>query len=364
MDRDSRLKHRAIKCLKDNTTEYEGNRLIVPSRYTYKGVWNWDSMFHAVAVSKWNRELALEQIRYFTDRQAKNGMYCDCFLFNRQVGDRHSKPPLVAWALSEILKDDKTIAYLDQFYGNIKNNLKFWENFRTEDGLFKYGAEMSCDLYVQDCKNESGWDNSVRWDCGAENVWAIDLNSYIALTYKIMSDFAKHLGLHSESEEFKAKYIDLGKKINERLWCEELGAYCDYNFLEQGFTGVISPASFFPLFAGVADNDKAETMSKMMKDNYKFYPLLPTVSYDCVKYSSNDYWRGPTWLNVAYFALKGLKKYGYIELYNEYKDRLLNMCDKEKRGIFEYYDSKSGKGLGAKQFGWSAAFILQFINDS
>ena len=33
----------------------------------------------------------------------------------------------------------------------------------------------------------------------------------------------------------------------------------------------------------------------------------------------------------------------------------------EKEIIFEYYDSITGKGLGAKQFAWSAAFIIEFI---
>ena len=363
MDRNGRLKQRAVKCLKGNTVRYNGDKLIVPSRYKYNGVWNWDSMFHAVAVADYDTELALSQIRYFTDRQAENGMYYDCFIFDGQVGKRISKPPVIAWALFEIARKCGN-RYISVFYETLKRNVKFWEENRIKDGLFRYCATINVSaLYRQDCKNESGWDNSVRWDCGAENVWAIDLNSYMALTYKIMSDFAKRLGYTEESEEFTEKYSALGKKINEKFWDEKLGAYCDYNFVKGEFTGVISPASFFPLFAGVATKDKAESMAKMARDARKFYPLFPTVSYDDKEYSSSDYWRGPCWLNVAYFALKGLKDYGYTELYNDYKERLLDTCDKEKRGIYEYYDSKTGKGLGAKQFGWSAAFILQFIND-
>lgn len=74
-----------------------------------------------------------------------------------------------------------------------------------------------------------------------------------------------------------------------------------------------------------------------------------------------DYWRGPTWLNVAFFAITGLRKYGYEELYQAYKENILNMVDSEKKGIFEYYNSKTGKGIGAKQFSWSAVFVLEFL---
>ena len=90
---------------------------------------------------------------------------------------------------------------------------------------------------------------------------------------------------------------------------------------------------------------------------------MPTVSYDNPSYSSGDYWRGPTWLNTAYFALKGLMDYGFKELAEDLREHILNAVYNEKRGIYEYYDSKSGEGLGAFNFGWSAAFIIEFILD-
>ena len=49
-------------------------------------------------------------------------------------------------------------------------------------------------------------------------------------------------------------------------------------------------------------------MENFAKNNFK--EKMPTVSFDNPEYST-DYWRGPTWLNVAYFAAKGLKNYGF-----------------------------------------------------
>lgn len=45
----------------------------------------------------------------------------------------------------------------------------------------------------------------------------------------------------------------------------------------------------------------------------KFYPGMPIVTYDDPEYSQK-YWRGNTWLNVAYFAAKGLKNHGFKEI--------------------------------------------------
>jgi hypothetical protein len=40
---------------------------------------------------------------------------------------------------------------------------------------------------------------------------------------------------------------------------------------------------------------------------------------------------------------------------------ILDWCAAQQDSIYEYYDSKPGKGLGAKQYGWSSAFIIEFI---
>ena len=97
---------------------------------------------------------------------------------------------------------------------------------------------------------------------------------------------------------------------------------------------------------------------RMIAENY-FKDKMPTVSYDNPGYS-NDYWRGPTWLNVAYFAAKGLKNYGF-EVADRIKENILNMCFDEKGGIFENYDSITGKGLCCDHFSWSSVFIIEFI---
>ena len=50
---------------------------------------------------------------------------------------------------------------------------------------------------------------------------------------------------------------------------------------------------------------------------------MPTVSYDNPNYSTN-YWRGPTWLNVAYFAAKGLKNYHFDDTADKIRIPFLN----------------------------------------
>lgn len=90
---------------------------------------------------------------------------------------------------------------------------------------------------------------------------------------------------------------------------------------------------------------------------------MPTVAYEDPQYESSRYWRGPTWLNTGYFAIKALKDAGFRDLAESMRQTLLDACARNEDHLYEYYDSKTGQGLGARQFGWTAAFVILFILD-
>jgi glycogen debranching enzyme len=88
---------------------------------------------------------------------------------------------------------------------------------------------------------------------------------------------------------------------------------------------------------------------------------MPTMAYDHPKYDSAGYWRGPTWPETTYFATKGLKAYGYTKTAEAIRENLLNWCASNKDALYEYYDSRSGKGLGEPQYSGTAAFVIELI---
>ncbi len=170
---------------------------------------------------------------------------------------------------------------------------------------------------------------------------------------------AKELGL--DASQWEQKEAELTSAIKAHMWNEAVGCYTDVWADTGKCSDVLSPASFMPLFIGIATQEQAKAMAAVCADSNKFFPGMPTVAYDHPQYSKTDYWRGPMWVNVAYFALKGLKDYGYTETAEAIRQTILDWCAEEKRGIYEYYDSKTGEGLGAHNFGWSCAFIIELI---
>ena len=64
------------------------------------------------------------------------------------------------------------------------------------------------------------------------------------------------------------------------------------------------------------------------------------------------YWRGPTWVNSAWLVWIGLRRLGYEEPAARLARGLIGAVERE--GLREYYDPRTGAGLGAKDFAWSA----------
>lgn len=243
-------------------------------------------------------------------------------------------------------------------YPKLVLNENWWVNNRQFNGLFHYDANNPKDVnYITHVKYESGWDNSPRWDKGISEYWAIDLNCFMVMFYRSLSFFAKELGLEKEHINWVEKEKALSLLINEKMWDTKAECYFDTNRFTKKHSAVMSPASFMPLFVEIAFENQAKSMCNIAKKYFK--EKMPTVDFESPNYST-DYWRGPTWLNVAYFAAKGLKNYGFA-VADIIKDNILTMCYKEKSGIYENYDSVTGKGLCCNHFSWSCVFINEFI---
>jgi hypothetical protein len=64
------------------------------------------------------------------------------------------------------------------------------------------------------------------------------------------------------------------------------------------------------------------------------------------------YWRGPTWVNSAWMVWLGMRRLGYEAEAQRLADGVIGAVARE--GLHEYYDPRTGRGLGAEDFAWSA----------
>jgi putative isomerase len=337
---------------------------ITPSPGVYPGVWSLDSPYHAIAVSNWNIKLAHDQFALLFAHQLPDGMLPDVVLENGTTLTSNTKPPVIAWALAVVDHRVPDIDFLRQMYPKMARLGEFFEKERggDKDGLFFFaGADAGWD---------AGWDDSIRWDNGYRKstsddhrLWAIDLNCYMVSHYQAMAYFAGRLNLPREQAKWQEKADSLARQINARLWDDKLGFYVDRDRVTSKASPTLTPAGFMPLFIHIASPVRAARCAKLAGDPTKFYPGMPCAAYDTPGFDPNGMWRGPTWVNISYFALKGLHDYGFADLAEKLRANLLSWIEKDPSTIWEHYQPMSGAGEGARSYGWSAAFTISLISD-
>lgn len=333
-------------------------RCLTPGNNKFRGIWNWDSAFHAIGLARWDTELSKESILGFLKFQKADGLLPDVIRENGEIVDAYSKPPVFAWATEILYNRGADIDFVREVYPRLALNALWWESNRCDRGLFFYdSADKENEKYLLHVQYESGWDNSPRWDAPANEYWAVDLNCLMILAYRSLGKIALILGNEEEAKNWDKKETALTSLVNEKLWSREHRWYSDAHRFTETVSKTLSPASFMPLYARIASEDQAEAMCRIAEENFK--GKMPTVSFDNPAFS-DDYWRGPTWLNVAYFAAKGLKNYGFA-VADTIRESILDMCDSDKNGIYENYNSITWKGQYCNRFGWSCVFILEFL---
>lgn len=353
------LLRRAVDTLQGNILPLDpdgtfGNcRAIVPSPATYKGVWNWDSAFHLMAMSHIDPVIGRDQIRILFSHMRDDGQLPDVIFADGREVFRFTKPPVLADAIvyaDRVAPDDEFLRYA---YPYLIRNLHWWETARYDGTLFGYKVH----------KMESGWDNTPRFDFPnrIDKCYAIDCNCFMYGFYRSLGYIARRLHDDAAAAQYLQDADALAEKINRLLYDRDNGYYCDYNKKRKRFTAKVSPASFLPLYYGFADQSQADAMHKLAASKDWFYDGIPTIAYNNRAFSANGYWRGPCWLNTAYFTVRGLLRYGYSDTALALTNRVLSFCRQNTDSIYEYYNPITGKGLGAKNFGWSCAFVLELL---
>ena len=372
-----RIAVKAVVTLISNWRTHRGGLLhegIVPSHaaYYFVGFWAWDTWRFSAALAKFDPELAKDNIRAMFDYQQPDGMIIDCIYTDPAENNaRDSKPPLVSWAVDEIFTHANDTAFISEMYPQLMAYYKWWYNKRdhNRNGMCEYG---STDGTLEAAAWESGMDNAIRFDDakmlknnGAEDAWSmdqesVDLNAYLALECKLLKKFASILGVTFDGPDYSSQVADY-------FFDKEKGFFFDRRLKDGSFIQEPGCEAYTPLWTEVATADQVKAMLPLLTDTAKFstYIPFPTVAADNPKYNPRGYWRGPIWLDQTYFAIRGLRNYGYNKMADEYTlqvfDRLQGL--KEGAPIHENYGTHTGELLKAPHFSWSSSHLLMLYDD-
>ena len=372
-----RIAVKAVTTLISNWRTHRGGLLhegIIPSHAVgyFVGFWAWDSWRFSAGTAKFDPELAKNNIRAMFDYQQPDGMIIDCIYTDPSENNaRDSKPPLVCWAVDEIFTHTGDTAFVAEMYPQLLSYYRWWYEKRdhNRNGMCEYGAT---DGTLEAAAWESGMDNAIRFDGavmlkneGYEDAWSmdqesVDLNAYLALECKLLKKFSSLLKIPFDAPDYSSQVADY-------FFDKNINFFCDRRLKDGSFIEEPGCEAYTPLWTRIATQAQVDSMLPMLQDTAKFstYIPFPTIAADNPKYNPRGYWRGPIWLDQTYFAIRGLRNYGYNRLADEYTlqvfDRLSGL--KEGAPIHENYGTHTGERLKAPHFSWSSSHLLMMYDD-
>ncbi|MES0445694.1 MAG: trehalase family glycosidase, partial [Desulfobacterales bacterium] len=208
--------------------------------------------------------------------------------------------------------------------------------------------------------------NNYNWREILENhpflIQGVLFNSILCKSEQDLGNIAEAIGYDANIHHERAD--KLKKAINKKLFDKNEGIYYNFDLVQQKHIKRDTIFSYMPLFSGIPDKD----VGKVVLDTLRTHCFC-IADMDCVAIPSYDmcqvdfdgefYWRGPVWVNINWYLAQGVRQYGEAELSEWIENSLIALAD--RYGFYEYYDPDTGKGLGEKDFSWTAALVIDLI---
>ena len=215
----------------------------------------------------------------------------------------------------------------------------------------------------------SGMDNTPRGRGDYDSIWWIDALGQQALAARHIVKIAETLGEEAAARRFRTEFEDK-KALIQTYWDDATGAFLDRYRDGSGFCRVLTPASFWPVFADCATPEQRNRQFALLRDPRKLGGAVPfpSVSRDDPEFDpEGGYWRGAVWLPTAYMGIKALEQYGEYEEAAALSMRLLDHMlrtsrEHEPHTIWECYSptehlpAKNSRNVFVRKdfCGWSA----------
>lgn len=331
---------------------------MAPSKTYYVGVWQWDAFFHALAYRHTDKKLAQDHLRIVLDHQRADGMLPDAVhdegvvfefpLPQTGVSGPVTKPPLIAWAALKIHEQFPDLDFLAEVYEPIARWNEWWfeQNDDDRDGIVQYNHPY--------CAS----DNCPLWDEGMP-VESPDLNSYLVMQMDALARIAELIGEQADAPRWRARAAELTERMIAQMWDEKAGLF--WALRDDEPVRIVTLFNLHPLLTGRLPSHIVGRLLEHLTSPREFwtrYPL-PVVAADDPKFDPEDYWRGPTWVNLNYLYVDGLAKCGQPGLARELAARTLELVQRHP-DIFEYYNPVTGNRppKAAGMFGWTSAVFI------
>ena len=187
----------------------------------------------------------------------------------------------------------------------------------------------------------------------------ISFNSILTRSNKRLEQIAKEARVKLPEHLTHAMHKTV--RALDTLWDEESTQFYSRDFITHELLKEPTIGSLIPLYANGVSKYKIQKIVDLMRDHRQYWTNhpLPSVPLTSSFFNAHRYWQGPSWINTNWLIIDGLKRHGYTDLASELTQKTISMV--KSSGISEYFSPINGSPLGAPDFSWTAALIIDLL---
>ena len=271
--------------------------------------------------------------------------------------------PWAEWEYYRLTGDRKRLAAV--FPALVAYHLWLREHHTWKDGTYYttgLGSGMDNQPRLQPQYNEIMSHGHMTW---------MDTCAQQVLSAKLLVAMAEELGRADEDAVclLREEQASLTAWINEHLWSEQDGFYCDA-WRDGTLNRVKSVGAYWALLADIVPPERLGRFVAHLEDpaEFKRPHRVPSLSADHPKYSENgDYWKGSVWAPTNYMVMTGLAQHGYEQLaYDIACNNIENVVEVFDRTgtVWENYSAEHltpGTPAKDKFVGWSGIYPIAIL---
>jgi hypothetical protein len=328
----------------------------------------WDAFFGALLAARNSADLAAANVLEMLAEATPEGFVPNVSQGTGRVTLDGSQPPFASLITWEIARHADAPWLLREAFPALLSWNRWWWRVRRSGDLLALGSTFFEPEFPspQDIPRihqhfgatcESGADDhpvfaDVPFDEDTSLLRAHDigLNSEYALDCEMLAKIADEVGASDAAQELRERGAAVSARVRQRLWDEASGIFRSC-FSDTGRpTAYLSAMSFFPLFAGLADDEQAQRMvDGYLRDPARFGGdwVVPSSPRDDERSAAQSYWSGRAWPPVNFLIYVGLLRSGRDadRAWLAERSSALVLAEWRKhRHVHENYSSDSGEG--------------------
>ena len=200
------------------------------------------------------------------------------------------------------------------------------------------------------------WAQSLLARGGAFRVLDPGFSAILARACADLGWLAEELGEGSIAEESRAASARVADALRARADADGLIRAVDMT--DETPLAVTGAGSALALLAPGLGSEHAEAVRDLVTTGVLASPYgVRSLDREHPERSSRNYWRGPVWTNVTWLCALGLEDHGDRVAAAKLRSQMMEAI--EGGGMREYFVPDSGRGLGARDFAWTAALCLR-----